>query len=199
MNIHTVKEGEGIFDIARVNAKPPSKIIEENDLDADRLVRGQELLMLMPTRSFTVRGGDTVSSICRKFGIKRQVLLRNNPSLWQSEALRPGQILTVKLDAPKLGSQASLGFYRRGCSAERLTRALKHLTYVAICSAQIKGERAYRFFSDTEALFAARASGSRPLIRIIATPPFPAGVAIAAIFSSIITLPSQQKEFRPHI
>ena len=166
MNIHTVREGEGIFDIARSYLKPPSKIIEENDLDADRLVKGQELLILTPTRSFTVRGGDTLGGICHKFGIKKKVLVRNNPYLWQSEALRPGQILTVKLDAPSLGSQASLGFYHRGCSNEKLMRAMPHLTYLCICSAEIKGERAYHFFPDSQILEYARTDGKISLLGI---------------------------------
>ena len=65
MIIHTVSQGETIFKIARKYSVQPTKIIEDNGLEGDRLTTGQELLILTPTRTVTVRGGDTLASLAR--------------------------------------------------------------------------------------------------------------------------------------
>lgn len=152
MRFHTVRGGDTIFGIAREYSVCPSKIIEENDADAERLVPGQELMLLRPTRTVTVRGGDTIGGICRRFDVKRHSLILANPRLCLDERIFPGQTLTVKRPFPSLGTATSLGFYRRGCSGESLKRVLPHLTYVVISCAEIKGERVYPFFNDADVL-----------------------------------------------
>ena len=82
MHIHTVKEGETVFHIARKYGVSPAKIIENNGLiNPDRISVGQKLLILTPTRTYTVRGGDTLKKISRRFGVKERCILRANPYL----------------------------------------------------------------------------------------------------------------------
>ena len=166
MKFHTVTGADNIFGIAREYSVCPSKIIEENDIDAERLVPGQELMLLRPTRTVTVRGGDTIGSICRRFDVRRQSLILANPRLCLDERIFPGQILTVKRAYPTLGTATSLGFYRRGCSAESLKKALPYLTYIVICSAEIKGERVYPFFRDSDVLAEVTKRGQISLLGI---------------------------------
>ena len=60
MKIHRVKEGDSVYSIAREYAVMPTKIIEANELlTPDVLTVGEELLILTPTRTHTVRGGET--------------------------------------------------------------------------------------------------------------------------------------------
>lgn len=49
---------------------------------------------------------------------------------------------------------------------EKLIRTMPHITYVCLSSAEIKGERAYRFFRDSEVLEYSRACGKITLIGI---------------------------------
>ena len=82
MNIHTVKPGETIFKIAREHSSSPMKIIENNDLEnPDRLSVGQELLILNPTRTYTVRGADTLDKIKDRFKVEKEKLHAYNPYL----------------------------------------------------------------------------------------------------------------------
>ena len=56
MQIHRVKEGESIYSIAREYGVHPSKIIENNGIrNPSRLTVGRELLILIPTRTYTAR------------------------------------------------------------------------------------------------------------------------------------------------
>ena len=166
MIFHTVKGTESIFDIARRYSIFPSRIIEENDIDPQRLIPGEELLILTPTRTVSVRGGDTLSGICHRFGVRKQSLILANPRLLRDERIFPGQILSVKQQTPAFGTASSLGFYKRGCPIEKLSRVMPHLTYVAICSAEIKGEGVYHFFRDTEARGLTTKRGKLPLLGI---------------------------------
>ena len=44
--------------------------VENNGLvNPDRISVGQKLLILTPTRTYTVRGGDTLEKISRRFGV----------------------------------------------------------------------------------------------------------------------------------
>ena len=96
MIIHTVQPGDTIFKIARQYSTSPMKIIENNELlNPDKLAVGQKLLILMPTRTYTVRGSDTLYRIAERFGVKYTSLLSANPYLSGTDRIYPGQILTI--------------------------------------------------------------------------------------------------------
>ena len=135
MILHTVKKGETVFSIARKYAVSPIKIIENNCLPCpDRLIPGQMLLILIPTRSYIVRGGDTVAKLCRRFDIKKKMLLSNNPSLHGSQTLHAGTELVIRYNSPMYGSAAINGYVYDGTSADRFRTLLPYLTYVTFCS-----------------------------------------------------------------
>ena len=57
MKIHTVKEGETVFHIARKYGVSPAKIIENNGLlNPDRLSVGQKLLIVRPLTNMEEKG-----------------------------------------------------------------------------------------------------------------------------------------------
>ena len=138
MIIHTVKSGDTIFKIARKWGVVPTKIIEDNGLATDRLTVGQELVILIPTRSVSVRGGDTLAGLAKRFGVRRGTLLSNNPALKGEEKLRPGHILSVKFDTPIGGGASALGFYKEGVSENKFKATLPYLTYIVFEGGKIR-------------------------------------------------------------
>ena len=136
MIIHTVTSGETIFSIARKYAVSAVKIIENNALPyPDRLIPGQQLLILMPTRSYFVRGGDTVPKVCRRFAIKKNALLAANPALHGKPTLHAGTELALRYDAPLYGIATVNGYVYEGTTLDRFYTLLPYLTYVTFCGA----------------------------------------------------------------
>ncbi len=134
MIIHTIKRGENILTIAKKYAVSPIKIIENNCLPyPDRLLVGQKLLILVPTRSYTVRGGDTVSKVCKRFGIKKNTLLSNNPSLHGRTTLHSGTELSIRFDMPQFGFAAINGYLYEDAGIDRFHTLLPYLTYITFC------------------------------------------------------------------
>ena len=81
MEIHTVKSGDTIFSIADSYGALPSYVSEVNEINKRTpLCEGEELLLLFPTRTHTVRDGDTLSSISMRFDTKKREIIRANPS-----------------------------------------------------------------------------------------------------------------------
>ncbi len=134
MIIHTVQRGDNILSIAKKYGVSPVKIIEYNCLPfPDRLMVGQKILVVIPTRTYTVRGGDTVSKVCRRFGIKKNTLLANNPSLHGKCALHGGTELSIHFDLPQFGFAAINGYMYENTSIDRFRTLLPYLTYITFC------------------------------------------------------------------
>ena len=130
MLIHTVSQGDTVFSIARKYAVSPVKIIENNCLPyPDQLIPGQQLLILTPTRTYIVRGGDTITKVCRRFGIKKNTLVANNPALHGRHQLQIGTELVIRYDPPIYGSVLLNGYVYENTSADRFYTLLPYLTY----------------------------------------------------------------------
>ncbi len=167
MRIHTVKEGDTIFKIARSYAVPPAKIIENNALvTPDRLYPGQKLIILTPTRTYTVRGGDTLNSIAVRFGTDTQELKRNNPALMGGERIYPGQILAIKYGEKEYGNAVVNGYYSKDTSKERLGLFLPHLTYLTFASHKWERGRLNRLFGYEEAIGLCKSEDILPIMRV---------------------------------
>lgn len=167
MHIHTVKAGDTVFKIARQYSTSPMKIIENNELvSPDRLSVGQKLLILNPTRTYTVRGRDELSDIAERFGIKYDALLRNNPYLSGSDKIYPGQILAIKYDMPTYGIAAANGYYYKGCPRDRLELALPYLTYMTVADGKREGDKIRFSFDSSEPTSLARDAKKIPLMRV---------------------------------
>ena len=167
MQIHTVKAGDTIFKIARQYNTPPMKIIENNELEnPDRLTPGQKLLILTPTRTYNVRGSDTLEKIAERFGVPYDTLLTNNPYLYGQDKIYPGQILAIKYDMGTYGMACANGYYFKGTSPERLSLALPYLTYLTVSAAKRDGDGIKMLFDDGAVLRAARDKNKIPLLRI---------------------------------
>ncbi len=169
MQIHTVRSGDTIFKIARQYATSPMKIIENNMLEnPDRLSVGQKLLIFTPTRTYTVRGRDTLDAIADRFGVEINTLLRNNPYLCGREKIYPGQLLAIKHDTPKYGMAAANGYYGKGSSDDKLKMTLPYLSYITISVGKWNGEEIERLFDDGKIVREAEDNNVIPLMRVYA-------------------------------
>ncbi len=167
MYIHTVKPGETIFKIARKYSVSPMKIIENNELkNPDRLAVGQQLLILTPTRTYTVRGSDTLKRIADRFGVKYETLLSQNPYLSGKDGIYPGQIIAVKYDNKLHGVAAANGYFYKDTSLDRLALAMPYLSYVTVSLAKRRGGKTELLFDDTAVIAETAAAGRAALMRV---------------------------------
>ncbi len=167
MTIHTVKPGDTVFKIARAHGVSPMKIVEDNGLtNPDRLTVGEELLIIKPTRTYTVRGSDSLEKIAERFDVKPDSLLRKNPYLSGTDRIYPGQILSIKHDAPPYSLACANGVFYNGCTKERLELMLPYLTYLTVASGKRVGEKIELMFDDTVPLNMAKERRVFPLMRI---------------------------------
>ncbi len=168
MHIHTVKEGETVFHIARKYGVSPAKIIENNGLtNPDRISVGQKLLILTPTRTYTVRGGDNLEKISRRFGVKERSILRANPYLSGTDATYPEQVLAIKYDQPVHGAAVLNGYYYDGCSRDRLMLALAHCNCITVSAYRTgKGGKLQCVFDDGEVVRSVREGGRASIMRV---------------------------------
>ncbi len=167
MTIHTVRSGDSIYSIAREYSVPPSRIITDNLLEnPSRLVVGQDLMILFPTVTHTVRGGETLSGIAAMYGTTLLDLYRNNPILGGLPNVYPGQVLNISYETPPLGGISLNGYAYTSIDREVLRRTLPYLTYLSVFSYGITEEGGLipPAGDDTELIALAREYGAVPLL-----------------------------------
>ena len=169
MIIHTVSEGETPYGIARKYGIPVTKLLCDNGIEGDRLIAGEELAVIMPTRTVTVGGTDTIQKIAARFRIRPSYILAANPQLKGVRKLSPGQLLTVKQDVPKLGCASAIGYVHDGISAENLTRSLPYITYYLICAAKMHDGGISEIFYPSDISHTLKAEGKFPILCILDT------------------------------
>ncbi len=167
MRIHTVELGDTIWKIARKYSTHAAKIIEHNALkDPDRLIVGQKLMIFNPTRTYTVKGGDTLDKIAMRFGEKKERLIMDNPALLGGERIYPGQILAIRYDTPIYGTGSAAGYLYKGCTRERLCAALPYLDYVLISGAVYDKGKIRLTSSPSAEMKIIKSSGKIPILRL---------------------------------
>ena len=98
MKTHTVERGESIRSVAELYGVPESRILFDNELDPHhRIYPGQTLIIGEPTRTDSVRGGDTPERIAKRNDMDVLTLLQNNPHL-AAAGLVPSQPLNIAYD-----------------------------------------------------------------------------------------------------
>ncbi len=167
MYIHTVKEGESVYSISREYGILPKLIIETNRLkNPDRLTVGRELLILPPTRTYTVKRGDTLEALSRRFSVEKTELKRNNPALLGSDRLCPEEPLAIKYPDKSHGIALLMGYIYKGYLKERLLYTLPYLSHLVLSSRLYKNRRLHTLFDTAEAVRLAKKSEVKPIMRI---------------------------------
>ena len=169
MIIYTVKEGDSVYSIAKKNNTTPSRIITDNNLDnPQKLSIGQTLVLLYPTLTYTVRGGDTLNSIANAYGVSLNQLWRNNPQLAGGNYIYPGQILNIAYETPPLGTVKTNGYAYPYIDRSVLRTTLPYLTYLSIFTYGIRpdGTLIPPTGGDSELIALAREYGTTPLMML---------------------------------
>ncbi len=170
MYIHKTAQNETVRDIADRYGISESYIRELNELGEDPAAVGEELLILVPTRTYTVQYGDTPEKICLRFGVRKKDIFTLNPWLIGRD-LTSGEVITVKGGNREYGMAMANGYCYKGCSEGQLRRALPFLTYVSFSSAVADERRLRRIFDDRRLVSIVADEGKIPLIRVYETYP----------------------------
>ena len=134
MKIHRTLAGESADKIAEKYGISEEFVRRLNDMDNLQPTEGEELLILTPTRTYTVKQGDTPERIALRFGIRKKDIYMQNPWLCGA-TLTPGEKLALRYDDRVHGMSVANGYFYKGCSEERLRRVMPFLTYVTFASA----------------------------------------------------------------
>ena len=133
MNIHVVKPGDTLLDIAGQYGVSPQRIVSDNAIaDENRLVVGQALVIVRPETIHTVRPGDTLYSIAQQYGTTVLALWQNNPWLAGNGGLRAGDSIVVRFQGEKRRKLGLGGYAYSYVDKGILARALPYLTTVTL-------------------------------------------------------------------
>ncbi len=131
--IYTVKEGDTLYKISREYDIPVTILINDNGLPDDDLIVGEDIVVLPPAVTYTVRDGDTVSSVAERYGTSARSIFRENPALSGSETLYPGQTLVIsRRSGAWYGTIALDGFAYPFIEDTDLRAVLPFLTYLSV-------------------------------------------------------------------
>lgn len=155
MIIHTVSPGESIFSIARQYGVPPTRLITDNLLtEPGQLVVGQDILVLFPTITHTVRGGDTLSGIASQYDTTLLNLYQYNPALHGQPQIFPGQVLNIAYPAPPNPPITVSGYAYPNIDPTLLRQTLPYLTYLSVFSYGFRDDGSLILpTGDTESLY----------------------------------------------
>ena len=167
MHIYRTGNNESVYDIAAVFGVSPIKIAENNELEIrGRLPKGREVLVLTPSRTYNVKGTDTLGRIAERFKTTKEALMRLNPELEGREKLYSGQLLTIKESTPSYGMISTNGYLYASTPCERLIAIIPYLSYVTVCSAVYKDGHVHSLYQNEDTVGLIKSFGRVPMLRI---------------------------------
>lgn len=186
MQIHTIMSGEKIADVAERYGVSEELIRENNSLENAEPTPGEQLLIITPTRTYSVRRGDTPERLSLRFGVSRRELCANNPSV-SLRGLIAGEEIALKCGEPIYGMGVANGYFYKGCPISALKRAMPYLTYVTIAAASEADGEIHTSFDARDARALAVENEKVPLLRIYrAQADVPSGKDAEALCEKII-------------
>lgn len=132
MPIYTVTAGDTLDSIAERFSLIPDRIIADNGIQTpDRLAVGQALILRIPSQTYTVAQGDTLSSIARDTGVSVNALYRRNPLLEGRPELIVGEELVIRYaDEAPISTFYVNGYTYPSIDRTVLRSTLPYLTYL---------------------------------------------------------------------
>jgi membrane-bound lytic murein transglycosylase D len=131
---YTVRKGDTLWDIARKFGTTPQKIARTNNLrNQNQISRGQKLVIpysshkpAPQTLSYTVRRGDTLWDIAKRFGTTPKKIAQIN-GIKRANLLKPGQKLKIQKGTSKGSQFQSLVYHtiRSGDTLWKIAQAYK--------------------------------------------------------------------------
>ena len=133
MEIYTVKQPDTLTSIAERFGTTPDEIIKTNLItNPEKLVTGQDLIILIPQITHTVTEGDTLASIAEEYNTSVSAILRNNPTI-TSANLPLGTSLAITYRGVDPSRPIILnGYTYPEIPREKLIRILPYLTFLTI-------------------------------------------------------------------
>ena len=157
MVIHVVEPGESIYSIARYYNVSPRSIIYNNGLtNADHLLPGQALIIIVPRIVHTVQPGDTLASIAAQYNTTPIALMQNNPILAGRYDIYPGQEIVIENYTRRLDDALVVGYLYTSVEEENLRRNLPYLTYASAFPYMFTEDGELLPMADEEIIAAAR-------------------------------------------
>lgn len=192
MQIHVVEPGQTLSSIGRQYQIAPGLIARYNGLAPPySLAVGQSLLILTPSSTYTVREGDTLSSVSRRTGVGVLELLRANPNLGGTDALYPGQILVLGFTDQPLRAVEANGYAYSFVRPEILRGILPFTTYLTPFTYGITADGGLVPLDDGPLLELARQYGVQPWMHLSTLTE--SGVFSSALAQSILDSPQLQE------
>lgn len=165
MKIHTFNQGDTVKNISKEYGITEECLLASNIKGAENPVVGEELLILIPTRTYTLKHGDTPERLALRFGIRKSDLLAQNPWI-ATEGMVPGRMVNLKYDDRMYGTAPTNGYLYRGCDEKRLEQALPYLTYVTLAAAEADDKDITFVFDDSELVKRLSKENKIPLLRV---------------------------------
>lgn len=165
MRILRATEGESIYKIAAECGIAPQLLKEITGIEGRFLREGREVGVYTPSRCYTVRTGDTLESVARRFSVGERELICLNPELTSGKLYR-GQYLLLRLCETRVGVGVVNGYVYRGCGEARLRAVLPYLNTLTVAGARAKGGSITLDPSVSGAARLAREGGVMPYLRI---------------------------------
>ena len=151
MIIHTVAKGDTIYSVSKQYSVPESRIITDNFLDpTKKLTVGQTLIISRPLKVWSVRGGDTISSIADRNNTSVLTLLQNNPQIF-SGRLTPSQTLNIEY-GKESSENIIVSAYTGNASANIIESKLPYITMLHIQNAAYIHEGKINILKNAEPL-----------------------------------------------
>ena len=168
MNIHIVERGDTLSSIASEYGVSLGLLAVWNGLKPPySLVVGQAILILSPSGYYTVREGDTLTLIARRFGLTARELYANNPNLMGGiEPLFVGQTLVLGWNEPKLRDVRINSYAYPYITDPALYGTLPYLTYLAPFTYGLTREGGLIQLDDERLITVAESYGTSPLMHL---------------------------------
>lgn len=133
MIIHRVSPGETIASLSRIYGIPEKMLMTDNGISANQaLIPGQELVVLIPDVTYTVKQGDSLYSIAQNYNTTVKQLLADNPGLEGNPMLYPGQTIIISYSGAKSRDIIVNGYAYPFIDEQVLRTILPYLTYLTV-------------------------------------------------------------------
>jgi LysM domain. len=118
--------------------------------------------LVIPTtdQNYTVRSGDTIYSIARRFGVTQNAIFSANPNIGADGRIFPGQVIVIPGTERKLGTIEVNGYIFPGSDESVVRPALPLLTYLSIFSYQVNSDGSLTNIDDEKWIQIARETES---------------------------------------
>ena len=169
MYIHRANN-ETLLDIAQEYDVNPMILMGINQLEQTKqLSPGQEILILIPTRTVNVKKGETLEEICHRFGVREDRIIANNPMLGGRRKIYGGQLLCIKYGTPIYGMAVRNGYMYSACPLSTLKERIYYLDILTLCSAVWRNSKLYSIFDDRAAIEYATENCKQCFLRVYLT------------------------------